>query len=484
MKNNKEILDVVIIGAGISGIGTAYWLQKKCPTKNYTILEARESIGGTWSLFRYPGIRSDSDMFTFGYKFKPWKNPKTLSSGEDILEYLNETVRENEIEKNIQFGCKLVKAEWSDETKLWTLSVQNKSGHEEIKCKVLTMCVGYYSYTEAYKPEFAGEENFKGEVVIPQFWPENLDYKQKKVVIVGSGATAVTLLPAMAENGAAHVTMLQRSPSYIFSIPNSSALANAARKILPASLAFKFIRWYFLTIRAVTYSMAMKYPELSKKFLVDKVAEQLPEGYDIEKHFSPNYNPWEQRVCAVPDGDLFKAIKSGKASVVTDEIEKFTEDGILLKSGEKLVADVIVLATGLKLNVLGDAKFFVNEKEVKMNENLVYKGMMVSNIPNFTFAFGYTNSSWTLKVDLSANYLCRLLNYMSNKKLNVFNPAINNSSSDEPIVSFKSGYILRAAKILPKQGKKFPWRVYQNYFIDYINIRFGKINDGVLKFLK
>lgn len=482
--NNNEVLDVVIIGAGISGIGTAYWLQKKCPQKKYTILEARESIGGTWSLFRYPGIRSDSDMFTFGYKFKPWKYGQLLSSGENIMSYLAETVKENNIEKNIRFGCKLVEAHWSDISKLWTLSVQKNNSIIEIKCKFLSICSGYYSYNEAYKPDFTGEENFKGQTIIPQFWPENLDYTNKKIIVVGSGATAVTLVPAMAEQGAAHVTMLQRSPSYIFTIPNKNELFNFLRKNLPAKLSHKIIRAFLLSLGVMFYGLSRKFPGMIKAHLIKNVAKQLPAGFDLEKHFTPKYNPWDQRVCAVPDGDFFHSVKNGKASVVTDEILRITENGILLKSGEEIKADIIVFATGLKMNLMGYAKIFVNGKQVNFNEHLVYKGMMISDVPNHVCAFGYTNASWTLKVDLTANYLCKLLNYMDEKGYKVAVPVSNELPSDESFVTLNSGYIQRAAKILPKQGKKLPWRVYQNYFIDKFIMSYGKLNDGVLKFLK
>lgn len=484
MGGKNEVLDVVIIGAGISGIGTAYWLQKKCPTKKYTILEARESIGGTWSLFRYPGIRSDSDMFTFGFKFKPWQNPNLLSSGDSIMNYLSETVKENDLEKNIQFGCKLVEANWSDTIKTWTLKVEKNNTIVDVRCKFLSICSGYFSYTEAYKPDFIGEEKFKGQTIIPQFWPENFKFKGKKIVVVGSGATAVTLVPALAEQGASHVTMLQRSPSYIFSIPNRNELFNFLRKYLPSKLSHQIIRAFILSMGVVFYNLSKKYPQKVKSYLIKNVARQLPAGFDVEKHFTPRYNPWDQRVCAVPDGDFFEAIKRGKASVVTEEITRFTENGILLKSGEEIKADIIVLATGLKINLMGNAKVFVNENQLNLNEHLFYKGMMLSNVPNLVCAFGYTNASWTLKVDLTANYFCKILNYMDEKDYSVVVPALNEIPSDESFLSLNSGYIQRAAKILPKQGKKLPWRVYQNYFIDKFIMSYGKVNDGVLKFLK
>lgn len=481
---SKEILDVVIVGAGISGIGTAYWLQKKCPSKKFTILEARENIGGTWSLFRYPGIRSDSDMFTFGFKFKPWNNPQSLSSGPEILSYLTETVQENGIQKHIQFQHRLLEAHWSDASKTWTLTVENNAKQIEIICKTLSICSGYYSYQEAYKPSFEGEENFKGKIIIPQFWPENYDYTNKKVVIVGSGATAVTLVPAMASQGAAHVSMLQRSPSYIYSIPNSNGLFTFLRKVLPAPWSYQFIRSFLLVLAVYFYGFSKKYPQTAKSYLIKKVAQQLPPDYDVKKHFTPKYYPWDQRVCAVPDGDLFKAIKSGKASMVTDEIKHFTENGIALASGETLEADIIVLATGLKVKLMGDVKIYVNEKLLNIHDHHVYKGMMLNNVPNFMYAFGYTNASWTLKVDLTANFFCKILNYLDKNKLEVFVPKAQEIPTDDSYLLLSSGYIQRAVDILPKQGKSLPWRVYQNYFVDKLIMKYGKLNDGVLKFWK
>jgi len=484
MANTNEVLDVVIIGAGISGIGTAYWLQKKCPSKKFTILEARDKIGGTWSLFRYPGIRSDSDMFTFGYKFKPWKSSNLLSSGENIMSYLAETVKENDIEKHIQFESRLMEAHWSDTSKLWTLKVQKNHENYDLRCKFLSVCSGYYSYSEAYKPDFIGEENFKGQTIIPQFWPENLDFTGKKIIVVGSGATAVTLVPALANQGAAHVTMLQRSPSYIFTLPNRSKLFDFLRKYLPSKLSHQIIRAFILTLNTMSYGFLRKFPKLAKSYMISQVAKQLPEGFDVEKHFTPKYNPWDQRVCAVPDGDFFHSVKSGKASLVTDEIARFTENGILLKSGEEIKSDIIVLATGLKMNLMGYAKVFVNGNQVNLNDHLVYKGMMMSNVPNLICAFGYTNASWTLKVDLTANYICKLLKFMDAKGYNVAVAESNETPSDESFLALNSGYVQRASKILPKQGRKLPWRVYQNYFIDKFIMSYSAVNDGVLKFLK
>lgn len=483
MQKQSEIYDVVIVGAGISGIGTAYWLQKKCPGRKFTILESRNTIGGTWSLFKYPGIRSDSDMFTFGYRFKPWKNPQLLSSGENILQYLNETVAENNILPKIQFGCQLLEAHWFDEKKYWQLLVKQGDEHFEIRAKFICNCSGYYSYEESHKPFFVGEQNFKGEIILPQFWKSDFDYKNKKIVVVGSGATAITLVPSMAAMGAAHVTMLQRSPSYILTIPNRNKLFAFLRNALPPMISYKIIRYIVLTFGTVFYALSRKFPKQVKAHLVKTVAKQLPKGYDVEKHFTPKYNPWDQRVCAVPDGDLFKQIRNGKVSVVTDSISHFTENGIMLKSEGELKADAIVLATGLKLCMMGNVKYFVNGKQIHFNKHIVYKGMMFSDVPNLVNAFGYTNASWTLKVDLTAEYFCKLLNHMSKKKMDVFVPAAKETATDETIVNLTSGYIQRAAHILPKQGKALPWRVYQNYFVDKFMMQYGKIDDGHLKFM-
>jgi len=475
--------DVVIIGAGLSGIGMAYWLQRKCANKSYTILETRESLGGTWDLFRYPGIRSDSDMFTFGYRFKPWKDPRSMSDGPSILQYLKETASENGIDKNIQYGHKLVRANWSSQERCWELEVESKGGSTKMKARFLSMCGGYYNYKEAYRPQFEGEEDYKGKIIQPQFWPQDLDYKGKRVVIIGSGATAVTLVPAMAAT-AAHVTMLQRSPTYMMALPNHDNLYKFLRKILPDKVAYNFIRRRNLLLGIAMFNWMRKFPAQSRKFLIKQAAKQLPKGYDVNKHFNPRYNPWDQRLCIVPDGDLFQSVSNGSASVVTDEIERFTGNGIMLRSGEELEADIIVMATGLKIHLLGGAEIRVDGQAVKANETMIYKGMMISDIPNMAIAFGYTNASWTLKSDLTANYVCKLLNYMDRKGYTMVVPARKKDIDQEPIMNFNSGYVERALDILPKQGSERPWRVYQNYFMDMVTTRFGNTADGVLNFFK
>jgi cation diffusion facilitator CzcD-associated flavoprotein CzcO len=461
----------------------AYWLQRKSPNKRYTILEARDSLGGTWDLFRYPGIRSDSDMFTFGYRFRPWKDPRSLSDGPSILKYLNETAVENGIDKKIRYGHKVIRASWSGKERQWQLDVQHNGTTTSINARFLCMCSGYYNYKEAYRPHFEGEENFEGRIVLPQFWPQDLDYKGKRVVIIGSGATAVTLVPAMAET-AAHVTMLQRSPTYIMNLPNHDGLFQFLRKFLPNKLAFSIIRRRNLLLSITMFSLMRTFPKQTKKFIMRQAAKQLPPGFDVEKHFNPRYNPWDQRLCVVPDGDLFQSISKGSASVVTDEIANFTKGGIRLRSGEELEADIIVMATGLKIHLLGGAEMLVDGEPIKPTESMIYKGMMISDVPNMAIAFGYTNASWTLKADLTSNYVCKLLNYMDRKGYSMVVAEKKEGVDPEPLMNFTSGYVQRAMDVLPKQGSKRPWRVYQNYFMDMLTTRYGRTADGVLKFFK
>lgn len=480
-QNPNEVRDIVIVGAGISGIGTAYWLQEKCPTKDYIILEGRNEIGGTWDLFRYPGVRSDSDMFTFGYKFKPWKEPKALSDGASIRKYLTEVIRENGIDKKIHYGHKMVSADWSNESKCWTIDVEIKGETTQIKSRFLYMCTGYYDYKEAYRPRFKGEEQFKGDVLQPQFWPQGYDYKGKKVIIIGSGATAVTLVPAMADD-ASHVTMLQRSPTYIMNLPNNSDLFFTLKKVLPESWAYKITRRRNIILNIFIFWACRAFPGTMKKLFMKGAASQLPEGYDVEKHFNPNYKPWDQRLCVVPDGDLFESVKQGKATVVTEKIDHFNTAGIVLHSGEKLEADIIIVATGLKIKILGGADIKIDGKVIDPHESMVYKGMMISGVPNFAIAFGYTNAPWTLKTDLTANYMCKLFNHMDRKGYSSVVPKKDPSMEVIPFLNINSGYVERAQTLLPQQGAKRPWRVYQNYFKDMMATRFGKVEDGVLEF--
>jgi monooxygenase len=485
-----EHFDVLIVGAGLSGIGAAYHLQTYCPGKTFALLEGRAALGGTWDLFRYPGIRSDSDMYTLGFSFKPWEHPKAIADGPSILGYLQETVRENGIEKKIRFGHQVKAAQWSSQTATWTVSAERDSANGGVKetvqitCKFLFMCSGYYSYKEGYTPEFPGIGQFGGKVVHPQKWPKDLDYSRQRVVVIGSGATAVTLVPEMAKK-AAHVTMLQRSPTYVVSRPSEDAWANKLRRWLPAKLAYSLTRWKRVLLGMYIFRMCRTRPEKIKKLLLGGVRMELGPDYDVKKHFTPRYNPWDQRLCLVPDSDLFKSIRSKQASVVTDEIESFNAQGIRLKSGQQLDADLIVTATGLNLEVLGGLQLTVDGVLQDMSKAMNYKGLMYSGLPNLASSFGYTNASWTLKCDLTCQYVCRLLNHMDKKGIAYCVPRNKDITvTEQPWVDFSSGYFARAMHILPKQGSKAPWRLYQNYPKDIMLLRFGKIDDGVLQFAR
>ncbi len=481
----NELLDVLIVGAGLSGIGAAVHLTKRCPGKSFAIVEGRERLGGTWDLFRYPGIRSDSDMYTLGYNFKPWTARKAIADAPTILDYLHETVDEHGLEKHIRYERKVTNASWSSETARWTVSLAHGDGStSQIECSFLFMCSGYYSYEGGHKPDFKGNSDFAGPIVHPQEWPEDLDYAGKKVVVIGSGATAVTLVPSMAET-AGHVTMLQRSPTYIVSRPAEDKFALALRKFLPNKLAYGITRWRNVLYQLFTFNLARRQPVGFKKKLLEMVREEMGQGVDM-KHFTPTYNPWDQRLCLVPDSDLFQSLKLGKASVVTDHIERFVEDGILLKSGEKLKADIIVTATGLKLVSGGHAQFEIDGEPVHFGSRFNYKGVMFSDVPNLGMTFGYTNASWTLKADLTSEYICRVINTMDRKGAQIAypHPADGEKLIPETIVDFSSGYIERAAADLPKQGQKKPWRLNQNYAKDIVNLRYKAVDDGVMVFAK
>jgi monooxygenase len=483
-----EHFEVLIVGAGLSGIGAACHLQTLCPGKTFTILEGRKALGGTWDLFRYPGIRSDSDMYTLGFSFKPWEHPKAIADGPSILSYLQETARENHINEKIRFGHQVLAASWSSADARWTVTVERTDGQTgakseaQLSCGFLFMCAGYYSYKAGYTPEFPGIGNFQGQVVHPQKWPENLDYANKQVLVIGSGATAVTLVPAMTDR-AAHVTMLQRSPTYVVSRPSEDAWANRLRRWLPSKLAYSLTRWKRVLLGMYIFKMCRTQPEKIKRLLLGGVRMELGPDYDVQKHFTPRYNPWDQRLCLVPDSDFFKAIRNQKASVVTDQIEGFDAQGVRLKSGERLDADLIVTATGLNLQVLGGLQLTVDGVVQDMSKTLNYKGLMYSGIPNLASSFGYTNASWTLKCDLTCQYVCRLLNHMEKKGIAYCVP-LNNDASVEtrPWVDFSSSYFARAMHMMPKQGSKAPWRLYQNYPKDIMLLRFGKVDDGVLQF--
>ena len=479
---DADVLDVLIVGAGLSGIGAAATLRRRCPDKRFQILEARAAIGGTWDLFRYPGIRSDSDMYTLGYAFRPWTDPQAIASGPAIRAYVAATAREYGLDAQIRFGHKLVKASWSSAQALWTVHAELADGGASVlRARFLYLCSGYYSYDEAYRPSFEGEADYRGRIVHPQFWPEDLDYGGKRVVVVGSGATAVTLVPAMAER-AAHVTMLQRSPSYVVARPAQDRFAQRMQRLLPRRLAYALTRWRLIAEAIVLYRLARGKPELVKRHLLAQAQRQLGSGVDARIHFSPSYQPWDQRVCLVPDGDLFRVLRTQQAEMVTDRIARFTEDGILLASGRKLVADVVVLATGLTLKLLGGAAIEVDGRVLDPSQAMAYKGMMLSDVPNCALSFGYTNASWTLKADLTAGYVCRLLAWMDRKGLAIAVPRRDPAMASAPFLSFTSGYVQRAKHLLPSQGVRKPWQVYQNYLMDLLTIRYGRIDDGTMHF--
>ncbi len=474
--------DIVVVGAGISGIAAAYNLQKSCPTKSFTIFEGRSNLGGTWDLFKYPGIRSDSDMHTLGFRFKPWIHDKSIADGHSILEYLNETVDEYSLRDKIIFNHKVISANWVANETLWHLKVLHDGITTEMTCNFLFACGGYYSYEQPYQPVFEGQDDFSGPIVHPQFWDESLAYSNKKVVVIGSGATAVTLVPALAEK-AKHVYMLQRSPTYIASSASEDPWNQALKKIFSPKLTYFFIRWKNILWQNFAFNLARKYPEMIKTKLLDQVRELLGPDFDVEKHFTPTYNPWDQRICLVPDGDLFDSLKIGTSSVKTDLIERFTKEGILLQSGELLEVDIIVTATGIELNALSNINVAMDGVPVEPNTKLAYKGMMLGGIPNFAFSFGYVNASWTLRADLTCEYVCRLLNQMDKQGVTACCPDEDlEAIADDDYIGFSSGYVQRALNRMPRQGKKSPWRNYQNYLLDIFYVRFFPIKDSTLRF--
>ncbi len=478
-----EHVDVLIVGAGLSGIGAAYYLQTMCPSRTYTILEGREVSGGTWDLFRYPGVRSDSDMYTLGYRFRPWTNAKAIADGPSILAYIRDTAKEYGIDRKIQFNTRVRNASWSSTDARWTIEAEQGPDKqiEKLTCSFIYLCTGYYDYDKGYTPGWKGMSRFAGTVVHPQQWPDNLHYEGKRVVVIGSGATAVTLVPAMAEK-AAHVTMLQRSPTYVVTLPTQDKIANWLRRRLPSRAAYAITRWKNVLISTFFYTVARRRPEHFRRMVMKGVRHQLGNGYDV-RHFTPAYNPWDQRLCFVPDADLFNAINSGTASVVTDHVETFTETGIDLRSGEHLDADVIVTATGLNLTLMSGLSLAVDGKPVDLSKTMAYRGMMYSDVPNLASAFGYTNASWTLKCDLTGEYICKLLNYMDDHRYAAATPRRNDPSvTEEPVLSFTSGYVQRALSHLPRQGSKKPWRLNQNYALDLMGVRFSSIDDGTLEF--
>jgi cation diffusion facilitator CzcD-associated flavoprotein CzcO len=477
-----EHLDVLIVGAGLSGIGAAHRLQTDCPWARYAVFEARDAIGGTWDLFRYPGIRSDSDMHTLGYPFRPWDGADSIAEGGDILQYIRDTAAEAGIDRHIRFHHRIVRAEWSTAEARWHVTGERSDTGEavELTADFLLSCTGYYRYDHGYLPDFPGMDDFGGTLVHPQHWPEDLDVTGRRIVVIGSGATAVTLVPALAET-AAHVTMLQRSPTYIASLPRRSPMAKLARTVLPGRWREPAVRWGHALLTQGSYHLSRRRPDLVRKGLRKGLERELPPGFDIDTHFTPTYDPWDQRLCAVPDGDLFEAIRRGTASVVTDTIETFTPTGLRLTSGAELEADVIVTATGLELLFIGGIELRVDGEPVEVPDRLVYKGMMLEGVPNMAVAFGYTNASWTLKADLTSDYVCRLLNRMRSRGARQAMPV--DHEGDVPTGAFlglSSGYIQRSAHRFPKQGDRFPWQVHQSYVADVRDIRRRPIEDGTL----
>lgn len=477
-----EHFDVIIVGAGLSGIGGACHLKRHCPEKSFVILEGRAAMGGTWDLFRYPGVRSDSDMYTLGYRFRPWRDNKAMADGPSILNYIRDTAAEYHVDKEIRYQHRVRTISWSSQDASWTVTADTGTGTQvQLTCNFVYLCTGYYDYENGYTPEWPGVQQFRGTIVHPQKWPDNLDYANKRVVVIGSGATAVTLVPALAER-AAHVTMLQRSPSYIVSRPAEDKIANWLRRCLPSGAAYSLARWKNVLNATFFYNLARKHPNLFKWMVAKGVRNELHEQYDA-KHFTPPYNPWDQRLCFVPDADLFRAMREGRVSIVTDQIASFTEDGLLLASGERIAADVIVTATGLVLKLFSGMQLVVDGVPVDLPQTLVYKGMMFSDVPNLAFAIGYTNASWTLKCDLAAEYVCRLLHHMDQRGYAVCTPRVNDPGvGTQPVIDFNSGYVLRALDSLPRQGLKTPWRLHQNYVKDLSLMRYGRVEDGAMEF--
>lgn len=478
---NMEHFDVLIVGAGLSGIGAAAHLRMECPEKSFAILEGRASMGGTWDLFRYPGIRSDSDMYTLGYRFRPWTDPKAIADGPAILKYIRETAQEFKIDEKIRYNHRVKKASWSSNQARWTIEAETENSIVNFTCGFLYLCTGYYDYESGYTPEWSGMDDFRGQIVHPQKWTDDIDYADKKVVVIGSGATAVTLVPALAER-AAHVTMLQRSPTYVVSRPAQDKIANLLRAVFPNRFAYAVTRWKNVFLGMFFYGLSRKRPSVMKRLIAKGVRKELGETFDT-KHFTPSYNPWDQRLCLVPDSDLFRSIREGKSSIVTDHIETFTETGVQLKSGERLNADIIVTATGLVLKLMAGLQMEVDGAIVDFSKTLAYKGMMYSDVPNVASAFGYTNASWTLKCDLTAEYVCRLLKYMDRNGYAACTPRVNDPEvKAEPVLDFTSGYVQRALDTLPQQGSKTPWRLHQNYVKDLSMLRYGRVDDGTMEF--
>ena len=482
--NSADHFDVIIVGAGLSGIGAAVHIKQHCPNKTFALLEGRSKVGGTWDLFRYPGIRSDSDMHTLGYSFKPWTEAKSIADGPSIRKYVNETAAEHDITQHIRFNSKVQSAHWSTADAKWEIETTNEDGDvSKVSANFLFMCGGYYNYDQPHDPQFEGVDDFKGKVLHPQFWPEDLDYTGKKVIVIGSGATAMTLVPAMADK-AASVTMVQRSPTYVVSRPAQDNIANTLRKYLPDTWAYALTRLKNTTLQSFMYKKTRQEPEKVKQQLLKMMGEHLDQD-TIDKHFTPNYNPWDQRLCLIPNADLYTAINSGKANVVTEHIERFTETGLLLKDGTELEADIIVTATGLEMTVLSNVEFVVDSEKINFPDKFAYKGMLYSDVPNMVHTFGYINASWTLRADLTSEYFCRMLNRMDELGVRQVTPRLRPEDEGMPtrpwIDDFTAGYMARSMHLFSKQGTG-PWRNTQNYALDKKMVRKAPIDDSALVF--
>ncbi|MEM7084001.1 MAG: NAD(P)/FAD-dependent oxidoreductase [Pseudomonadota bacterium] len=480
---SSESVDVIIVGAGVSGIGAAYYLKTRLPHLRYTVIEARDHIGGTWDLFRYPGIRSDSDMYTFGFKFKPWVYEQAISPGEQIRAYLNDAADEHDIRPHIQFATRVTAASWRSDVARWSVTAESADlGVRSIECRFFFFCGGYYRYAQGHQPAIDGLSDFGGKIIHPQHWPTDYDYADQRVVVVGSGATAVTLVPALAEK-AAHVTMLQRSPTYIVAKPSVDPIARFFQRWLPTSLAYGLTRWKNVLASQFLFWFARRFPDLTRRSIKDKARALLPKDYDLDRHLNPDYAPWDQRICLAPDGDLFRTIADQKATIVTDQIRTFTKTGIELVSGGTLAADLVVMATGLQIEIFGDIPVHVDGTMINPSERYCYKGMMINGVPNMAFSIGYSNASWTLKSDLVGEYVCRLLRHLERSGYDYCVPELPDEPiGDEPLMAFTSGYIERARANMPKQGDRKPWKLYQNYFLDRLTLGWGRVTDRAMRF--
>lgn len=475
-----EHVDVLVVGAGLSGIGAAAHLVKDLPGTSYAVLERREASGGTWDLFRYPGIRSDSDMHTLGYRFRPWRGDVSLADGASILAYVRDTAREFGVDRHIRYGHRVVAAAWDSTTARWTVTAEVDGERRVMTADFLWSCSGYYDYDRGHTPRFEGQDRFRGAVVHPQHWPEDLDCAGRRVVVIGSGATAVTLVPALARAGAAHVTMLQRSPTYIVSVPGRDAVKGRLTRLVGEGRSHALTRWKNIAVQSALYRVSRRRPDLVRRLVRRTNVAQLPPGYAVDTHFKPSYDPWDQRMCLVPDGDLFAAIRDGSASVVTDRIVSFTETGLDLASGERLEADVVVTATGLNLQLFGGAELSVDGETIEPQETMAYRAMMLSGVPNFAFTVGYTNASWTLKADLVAEYVVRVLRRMRSTGTRTVVPVRDESVDEVPLMDFDAGYVQRVVHTLPRQGTVAPWSLRQSYLHDALAIRTARLDDGVL----